>query len=32
MECYRFCQQREDHFDIAKTIGSNQILFAALFF
>ena len=31
-DCYRFCQQYEDHFDIAGANRFNQILFATLFF
>ena len=31
MECYYFCQQCKDHFDIAGATGSNRILFAASF-
>ena len=31
MDCYRFCQQCEDHFETAGAKGPNRILFAALF-
>ena len=31
MDCYRFCQQYEDHFETAGASGPNRILFAALF-
>ena len=31
LDCYRFCQQCEDHFDTAKASGPNRIPFAALF-
>ena len=31
MECYKFCQQCEDHFDKARVTKPNQIPFAALF-
>ena len=29
MDCYHFCQQCEDHFDIAQATGLNRIPFAA---
>ena len=32
LDCYRFCQQCEDHFDIAKSNGKNRTPFAASFF
>ena len=32
MECYHFCQQCEDHFEISGTTGMNHIPFAASFF
>lgn len=32
MDCYRFCQQCEDHFETAGANGPNRILFAASFF
>ena len=32
MDCYHFCQQCEDYFEISSTIGINRTLFAALFF
>lgn len=31
MDCYRFCQQCKDHFDMAGATGTNRIPFAALF-
>ena len=31
MDCYRFCQQCEDHFETAGASGPNRIPFAALF-
>lgn len=31
MDCYRFCQQCEDHFETAKATGSNRVSFSALF-
>ncbi len=31
MECYYFCQQFEDHFDIAAAKGHKRVLFAAFF-
>ena len=31
MDCYRFCQQCEDHFEMAGGKGSNRIPFAASF-
>ena len=31
LDCYRFCQQCEDHFDTAGASGPNRIPFAALF-
>ena len=31
MDCYRFCQQCEDHFETAKAKAPNRIPFAALF-
>ena len=31
IDCYRFCQQDEDHFKTAGASGSNRIPFAALF-
>ena len=31
MDCYRFCQQCEDHFETAGAKGPNKILFAASF-
>ena len=31
MDCYRFCQQREDHFETPGAKGPNRILFAASF-
>ena len=31
MDCYRFCQQCEDHFKTAGAKGPNRILFAASF-
>ena len=30
-DCYRFCQQCEDHFETAGAKGSNRILFATFF-
>lgn len=31
LDCYRFCQQCEDHFETAGANGPNRILFAASF-
>ena len=31
LDCYRFCQQCEDHFDTVGANGPTRILFAALF-
>ena len=31
IDCYRFCQQCEDHFETPKASGPNCILFAVLF-
>ncbi len=31
MECYYFCQQCEDYFEIARSLGHKCILFAAGF-
>ena len=31
MDCYRFCQQCEDHFETAGVTGRNRISFAATF-
>ena len=32
LDCYRFCQQCEDHFNIARASMPNRISFTALFF
>ena len=31
LDCYRFCQQYEDHFETARANGPNRIPFAASF-
>ena len=31
LDCYRFCQQCEDHFDTARANGENRTPFAASF-
>ncbi len=31
MECYYFCQQREDYFEVAGSLGHKRIPFAAGF-
>ncbi len=31
MECYYFCQQCEDHFDVARSLDHKRVLFAAGF-
>ncbi len=31
MECYYFCQQCEDHFEVAGLLGHKRVLFAAGF-
>ena len=32
IDCYHFCQQCEDHFEISRATGTNQISFGASFF
>ncbi len=31
MECYYFCQQCEDHFEVARSLGHKRVLFTAGF-
>ncbi len=31
MECYYFCQQYKDHFEVARSLGHKRVLFAARF-
>ncbi len=31
MECYYFCQQCEDHFEVAGSLGHKRVFFAAGF-